>query len=737
MESFSPAYLRKRFLENEDFIAIVLICKQLDSSLFMQSASLMEFVRSLGISNPSAGDIGVLYEFIETTLLRELDREQRTHLEQNLIELSNKLHLPYKIDIPDVFLQQTQQNSPTQAPLTESLQSLKAQIMDLIDQLSDLCKTREDKLQNIVRNLTDEHFSIGVTGVLSAGKSTFLNALLGEEILGTSSIPETANLTILRYGEIPSVEVRFWNTKEWGELERQSRQDKALRRFVDESKEIFGARLQEYILPDARIQKIESTDLRAYTSANHPQKLCSLVSEVTFFTPLKFLQNNVSIVDTPGLDDPITQREEITKSHLKNCDLLIHLMNASCAATQTDTDFLLETLLEHNISRLAVVLTRADLISQDELRASMEYTKSTLENQIRKLSLRVDIQEIISRITFFPLCGYQALLCKQNKTSPLPLEQTGILQIEQYLESMLLGEDSFKHQDILYLAINALQTLIQETKTDLKIQESLFSASKEELDKKLQDIENQTQLLNKSAQTIKDTIHLELREIEQTKSMLEEMLFLNLKNARDSLCDRVSANIIYNRDNNHSFVSQDLEDSLCIALKDIFASLAREYKFRLNNKIAQSMQKLKSEKIQIADFPSFNFVLRDHQVEHFARDLTLKIANIAKDRNLRAKMQPEFAEIFLEFETLVREKSQEIQNAALTFFNNLTNLVQADYDNKIAHIKQLAQSTLELIQNGDNQAAKATISQNLQKLEGFLAQATVLQGKLLAFKGME
>ena len=737
MESFSPAYLRKRFLENEDFIAIVLICKQLDSSLFMQSASLMEFVRSLGISNPSAGDIGVLYEFIQTTLLRELDKEQRTHLEQNLIELSNKLHLSYKIDIPDVFLQQTQQNPPTQAPLAESLQSLKAQIMDLIEELSDLCKTREDKLRGIATNLTDEHFSIGVTGVLSAGKSTFLNALLGEEILGTSSIPETANLTILRYGEIPSVEVRFWNTKEWEELERQSGQDNALRRFIDESKEIFGARLQEYILPDARREKIESTDLRAYTSANHPQKLCNLVSEVTFLTPLKFLENNVSIVDTPGLDDPITQREEITKDHLKNCDLLIHLMNASCAATQTDIDFLLETLLEHNISRLALVLTRADLISQDELRQSMEYTKHTLENQIRKLSLRVDVQEIISRITFFPLCGYQALLCKQNKKSPLPLEKTGIVEIERYLEYMLLGEESLKHQDILYLAINALQTLMQETKADLKIQESLFSANKEELNKKLQDIENQTQLLNKSAQTIKDTIHIELSEIEQTKSMLEEMLFLNLKNARDSLCDRVSANIIYNRDNNHSFVSQDLEDSLCIALKDIFASLAREYKFRLNNKIAQSIQRLKNEKIQIADFPSFNFVLRDHQVEHFARDLTLKIVNIAKDRNLRAKMEPEFAEIFLEFEILVREKSQEIQNAALTFFNNLTNLVQADYDNKIAHIKQLAQSTLELIQNGDNQAAKATISQNLQKLEGFLAQATVLQGKLLAFKGME
>ena len=133
----------------------------------------------------------------------------------------------------------------------------------------------------------------------------------------------------------------FWNTNEWEELKKAGQYDKSLQSFVVESERIFGDRLKSYIADTTKSESITLDKLSTYTSANHESKLCNLVKEVALFTPLKFLQNGVEIVDTPGLDDPITKREEITKDYITQCDLLIHVMNASCVATQIDIDFIL------------------------------------------------------------------------------------------------------------------------------------------------------------------------------------------------------------------------------------------------------------------------------------------------------------------------------------------------------------------------------------------------------------
>ena len=84
-------------------------------------------------------------------------------------------------------------------------------------------------------------------------------------------------------------------------------------------------------------------------------------------TPLKFVQNGVEIVDTPGLDDPVIQREEITKSYLLECDLMIHLMNVNQSATQKDIEFIKEpTDAKSNYWLQAVILkdkkTRDDFL---------------------------------------------------------------------------------------------------------------------------------------------------------------------------------------------------------------------------------------------------------------------------------------------------------------------------------------------------------------------------------------
>ena len=70
------------------------------------------------------------------------------------------------------------------------------------------------ELSTIKNLLNNQNFSVGITGIMNAGKSTMLNALLGKELLGTSVVPETANLTIIKYGQTQNAKVFYWNTKE-------------------------------------------------------------------------------------------------------------------------------------------------------------------------------------------------------------------------------------------------------------------------------------------------------------------------------------------------------------------------------------------------------------------------------------------------------------------------------------------------------------------------------------------
>ncbi len=62
-------------------------------------------------------------------------------------------------------------------------------------------------LQEILAHL-DELFLIVVAGEFNAGKSSFLNALLGAHVLPEGVTPTTDTITLLQYGEVPSSELR-------------------------------------------------------------------------------------------------------------------------------------------------------------------------------------------------------------------------------------------------------------------------------------------------------------------------------------------------------------------------------------------------------------------------------------------------------------------------------------------------------------------------------------------------
>ena len=82
----------------------------------------------------------------------------------------------------------------------------KIKILNLLEKNREFYKisNREHEVEvfdELINNLKNEEFSIVLVGEFSAGKSTFLNALMGEKILPSFTDETTATVNFLRNKE--------------------------------------------------------------------------------------------------------------------------------------------------------------------------------------------------------------------------------------------------------------------------------------------------------------------------------------------------------------------------------------------------------------------------------------------------------------------------------------------------------------------------------------------------------
>ena len=458
-----------------------------------------------------------------------------------------------------------------------------------------------ERLQAIPKKLKNEKFSIGITGVMNAGKSTMLNALLGKEILGTSVIPETANLTIIKYAKKPSAKVNFWNKNEWQSIEESAQTLANMKPFIKETKKHFKENLDEFITKDGRNFDISLDELPSYTSAEHSDKKCNLVKSVELYSDLKFVENGVEIVDTPGLDDPVIQREEITKNYLSSCDLMIHLMNVNQSATQKDIEFITDTLLYQNVVRLLVVITRIDTVSSSELNEVIAYTKKSIKLKLESLNKENRFENLISKIDFIPLAGLKALEHRLGHgDANYPLEKTGILEVEDYLSSVLFGAHAQKANVIVEATKKELSHVIENAQNSLHVEKNYLGKSSIE-------IENEQRKYQQEIASIKQTISSLRQKIEEEKEGLQRY-FVTLENFSKNkfislqtiVKRRVIDDVSYElRKNKKRPETTRIASIIETALKDGFVDILRDYRYQFSKKIETSFEKI------VQDFENF------------------------------------------------------------------------------------------------------------------------------------
>lgn len=212
--------------------------------------------------------------------------------------------------------------------LTEAVEKINT-FQSFINKLTDLNYLNElkfsDEQANLIQlneQISKHRFEVAVIGEFSTGKSTFINALLNEDILPATYRPTTNQLMRIQHDDINK------------------------RVYIDGTNpEIDGLPLTK-----ETIKKLDSdTD-----------------GLIVIDTKIPAPMDQFLIYDTPGVNDPSALSEEIVFDLLSKVDVVIFILRADSALKETEINFLQQLVLKKDLGKFFFVINFADGLSLND-----------------------------------------------------------------------------------------------------------------------------------------------------------------------------------------------------------------------------------------------------------------------------------------------------------------------------------------------------------------------------------
>lgn len=748
---------------NEDtftIFALILSATRKNCDKYLPLTSFKTLCQQINVKSPSnITELNHLQHNIVDTISRNKTKNNITILHsafeylknENILNSEHYNKLLSLFDLKELNVTEEQNHISVQKIDDEhksSFKDLKHNLENIINELKTDLTNKEilGELENTNNYLNNQKFSIGITGVMNAGKSTMLNALMGREILGSAVVPETANLTIVKHNPTDNAKVYYWNEQEWDRIKKSASQLESMKDFVEETNRIFGDNLKNYIRPVSRFDEIDIKDLSSYTSAEASGKKCNLVKYVELGSKLDFLSDGIEIVDTPGLDDPVIQREEITKEYISQCDMMIHLMNVSQSATLKDVEFIIDALLYQNISKLLVVITRADTVSKEQLEEVIKYTKTSIEKQLKAQNKDSQLDYILKTIRFIPISGRMALLHRTGREKEaldagFTIEDTGILEIEKYLMDTLFGTNSQKGELVVQSTKNQLQKVIEKQISFNNYELTLLSKSKEELEKELEEFNKKKAVNTRIFQAMSEDITYYKNDAKSYIDSLETFLESELIDLQTVIKQRVVSDVKYSFEKmkkrpENSRIKVIVET----AIKDGIIDVIRDYRYKFIKKSQtigeQCEQKYhdlgfaighKNENFDARGFfqedfksgflTSNNEVLISQIIDAVSKSKDSRINEL--DREIEALISTQFTSI----EDDLKVKAKKVSNMLIDSFFTTLNAPLKQFEQKLKNDEETLQNQLNSFEENDKNkdVISINIHKNIKKLENISA----------------
>ena len=285
----------------------------------------------------------------------------------------------------------------------------------------------KDKASKLLKKLEKGEFEIAVIGLEKAGKSSFSNAIMDNDVLPTADARCTYTATCIKAGEVDHAIVTFFSVEEFNKEFRDklkllgiSNTEAYTYNTLSESRynDIFES-LEDYIkdkyennINQDILDIIKNVDSLSYYigssqkqySGNElssdefkdfiqkPQKAIAvkeIVIETTKFGSMK----NAIMYDVPGFDSPTAMHRQQTLSKMRDVDAIIMVANAKAPSLRgPELDILREKDMDGAplYDKLFVFSNKADMVDSHEAFEKNRDTTYSEWTERRKITNRKD-----------------------------------------------------------------------------------------------------------------------------------------------------------------------------------------------------------------------------------------------------------------------------------------------------------------------------------------------------------
>ena len=231
--------------------------------------------------------------------------------------------------------------SQTSPHLNRTHASTLTQLARVAEEIGDAEIVRDAR--NLAARITEGRFFLAIVGQFKRGKSTLLNALIGESLLPTGVTPVTTAITVVRYGAERSAEVVF---------------------------------------KDGRRVPIQVDQVKGFvTETSNPENRHE-VAAVEIYCPTSLLASGMCIVDTPGLGSIFQENTEETRAFVPHIDAAIVVLGADPPISAEELALVAE--VADQADYLVFVLNKADRVTAEDLAEARRFTTDVLARRLHR-----------------------------------------------------------------------------------------------------------------------------------------------------------------------------------------------------------------------------------------------------------------------------------------------------------------------------------------------------------------
>jgi GTPase SAR1 family protein len=197
------------------------------------------------------------------------------------------------------------------------------------------------EVEALAERVAEGRFYVVCVGQFKRGKSTLLNALVGEPVLPTGVVPVTSVVTVVRQGDRLEARVRFAD-REWEECD-----PRALSTYVSEDE----------------------------NPGNEKGVLA-----VEIFVPSALLESGLCLVDTPGIGSVSVANTAATRAFVPHVDAALVVLGADPPIAAEELAIVGDIARE--ASELVFVLNKADRLPEGDRREAIRFTERVLAERL-------------------------------------------------------------------------------------------------------------------------------------------------------------------------------------------------------------------------------------------------------------------------------------------------------------------------------------------------------------------